>query len=108
MIKDLTKLQFAEEMKNWTGENVSFNCLSLRLLKIENNYDIETVFNENNIYEVAKKWKIHKELKVNIHSYFILLNNNSRVDLRGIYFKFNDDILGLIDDDCLFVYCRNK
>ena len=108
MIKKITQKEFIKEMQSWTGENISFNSISLnRLVDINSLDDIEPLFTNAKVYDSVKTWRIKEDLKVEIKSNFLLLNN-SRLDLKGKYFKFNDDILGVLNEHYLIIYYKNK
>ena len=108
MIKKLTKLQFVDEIKNLSGQNISFNSISLnRLVNIKSLDDIEPLFTNAKVYDSVKTWRVKEDLKVDIKSNYLLLNN-SRLDLKGKYFKFNDDILGVLNQYYLIIYYKNK
>ena len=107
MIKKITQNEFIEEMISWTGENISFNSISLNRININGVDDIESLFHTASVYNSVKTWRIKEDLKVEIKSNYLLLNN-SRLDIRGKYFKFNDDILGVMDNYSLIIYYKNK
>ena len=107
MIKKITQKEFIEEMKNWTGEDISFNSFLNFLLKINCLDDIKTIFDKYDIYETVKTWNMKENLKVEIKSNYLLLND-SRLDIKGKCFKYNDDILGVLSEHYLIIYYRNK
>ena len=107
MIKKITQKEFIKEVTNWTGENVSCCSFSINNLNINSLDDIETLFSKYDLYEAVKTWRVKKDLKVEIKSSFLLLND-SRLDLKGKCFKYNDDILGLLNDNYLIIYYKNK
>ena len=107
MIKKITQKEFTNEIIGWNGENVSCCSFSINNLNINSLDDIETLFSKYDLYEAVKTWRVKKDLKVEIKSNYLLLNN-SRLDIRGKYFKFNDDILGVMDNYSLIIYYKNK
>ena len=107
MIKKITQKEFTNEIINWTGENVSFCSFTISQTNIKTLEDVEILFNKYNISESIKSCKNVKEnLKVETKSNYLLLNN-SRLDMKGNCFKYNDDIIGIMDD-FLIIYYRNK
>ena len=107
MIKKITQKEFIKEMTNWTGENVSFISISLNKISINGVDDIESLFHTASVYNSVKTWRVKEDLKVEIKSSYLLLND-SRLDLKGKCFKYNDDILGLLNDNYLIIYYKNK
>ena len=118
MLNKITQKDFIKEMQNWTGENVSFCSVSLELLNksrlvilnqlnIKSLDDIKPLFDVSNIYEAVENWMIKENLKVEIKSNYLLLNN-SRLDIKGKCFKYNDDILGVLSEHYLIIYYKNK
>ena len=107
MIKKITQKEFTNEMISWSGENISFNSISLNRISINGVDDIESLFHTASVYNSVKTWRIKEDLKVEIKSSYLLLND-SRLDLKGKCFKYNDDILGLLNDNYLIIYYKNK
>ena len=108
MIKKITQKVFIEEMVSWSGENISFISIPLnRLVNIKSLDNIEQLFIDSQVYNSVKTWRIKENLKVEIKSNYLLLNN-SKLEIKGKCFKFNDNIIGIMDDNFLIIYYKNK
>ena len=109
MIKKITQKDFIEELQSYTGYNVSCCNFIINQTNIKTLNDVEVFFNKYNFCSesIKRSRRVKLDFKVEIKSNYLLLNNR-KLDLKGKYFKFNDDILGVMDGDFLNVYYKNK